>query len=112
MMSADIDSLVLEHLRHIRARVDQTAADVDIIKARLTSLESQGAIEFNQMQDALNKSSSVLWTLADLFGGDTENYPILDSECARRGMFIQLTSIANTLEVIRSALNEKKRPCG
>jgi hypothetical protein len=75
-------------------------------------LDSQGAIEFNQMQAAFDKSSSVLWMLADLFGGDTENYPILDNERARRGVFIQLVTIANTLEVIRSALNEKKRPCG
>ncbi|QVL49627.1 MAG: hypothetical protein KFB96_03730 [Thiocapsa sp.] len=38
-MSAEIDSLVLEHLRHIRARVDQIAEDVGDLKHRMTSLE-------------------------------------------------------------------------
>jgi hypothetical protein len=40
-LTADIESLVLKPLRHIRARVDQTASDVDIVKYRLTSLETQ-----------------------------------------------------------------------
>jgi hypothetical protein len=39
MMSAEIDSLVLGHLRHIRARVDQIAEDVGDLKHRMTSLE-------------------------------------------------------------------------
>ncbi len=39
-MSKDIDSLVLEHLRHIRRRVDQTAEDVSELKHRMTSLET------------------------------------------------------------------------
>ena len=42
-MSADIDSLILEHLRHIRGRVDQLGEDMTIVKHRLTSLESQVA---------------------------------------------------------------------
>ncbi len=75
-------------------------------------LDSQGAIEFNQMQDALDKSSSVLWMLADLFGSDTERYSFLDSESARRGMFVQLTNIANLLEVLSAALDGKQEPCG
>lgn len=43
MTAEELASVTLEHLRAIRARVDQTAADVDIIKHRLTSLESQVA---------------------------------------------------------------------
>lgn len=39
-MTADVDSLVLEHLRHIRARVDQTAEDIVDLKPRMTSLEN------------------------------------------------------------------------
>jgi outer membrane murein-binding lipoprotein Lpp len=39
-MTADPESLVLEHLRHIRARVDQIAEDVTDLKHRMTSLES------------------------------------------------------------------------
>ena len=42
-MGADIDSLILEHLRHIRGRVDQLGEDMTIVKHRLTSLESQVA---------------------------------------------------------------------
>ncbi|WP_295585857.1 hypothetical protein [uncultured Lamprocystis sp.] len=38
-MTADIESLVLEHLRHIRGRVDQIAEDVSDLKHRMTSLE-------------------------------------------------------------------------
>ena len=38
-MTAEIESLVLEHLRHIRARVDQIADDVGEVKHRLSSLE-------------------------------------------------------------------------
>lgn len=70
-------------------------------------LNSEGAIKSCQIQDALKNSSSVLWMLADLFGSDTERYSFLDSESARRGVFIQLTSIANTLEVLSAALDGK-----
>jgi flagellar biosynthesis chaperone FliJ len=38
-MTADIESLVLEHLRHIRGRVDQIAEDMTDVKHRLNSLE-------------------------------------------------------------------------
>jgi chromosome segregation ATPase len=38
-MTAEIDSLVLEHLRHIRARVDQIADDVTDLKLRMSGLE-------------------------------------------------------------------------
>lgn len=33
------DNLVIEHLRHIRGRVDQIAEDVTDLKQRMTSLE-------------------------------------------------------------------------
>lgn len=39
-MTADTENLVLEHLRHIRGRVDQIAEDVGDLKHRMTSLES------------------------------------------------------------------------
>lgn len=38
-MATDVDSLVLEHLRHIRSRVDQIADDISDLKHRMTSLE-------------------------------------------------------------------------
>jgi hypothetical protein len=43
-MTADIESLVLEHLRHIRGRVDQIAGDVTDLKHRMTSLEGAMAL--------------------------------------------------------------------
>ncbi|HHW76126.1 MAG TPA: hypothetical protein GX399_03695 [Xanthomonadaceae bacterium] len=49
MNPEELASLTLEHLRHIRARVDQTAADVDIIKHRLTSLQGQTASVHSDM---------------------------------------------------------------
>ncbi len=39
-MTAEIDNLVLEHLRHIRNRVDQIADDVTDLKMRMSSLET------------------------------------------------------------------------
>ncbi|MEA3638730.1 MAG: hypothetical protein VBE63_02160 [Lamprobacter sp.] len=38
-MSSTLDSLILEHLRHIRGRVDQIADDVSELKHRMTALE-------------------------------------------------------------------------
>jgi len=42
-MTDNVESLILEHLRHIRNRVDQIADDVGTLKLRLSSLESQAA---------------------------------------------------------------------
>ena len=36
----NVESLVLEHLRHIRARVDQIADDVSDLKLRMSSVET------------------------------------------------------------------------
>lgn len=38
-MKENIDSLVIEHLRHIRGKVDQIADDVSEVKHRIISLE-------------------------------------------------------------------------
>ena len=43
-MTDDIDNLILEHLRHIRGRVDQLAEDMTDIKHRMTSLETGMAL--------------------------------------------------------------------
>lgn len=43
-MTADSESPVLEHLRHIRGRVDQIARDVTDLKHRMTSLEGAMAL--------------------------------------------------------------------
>ena len=39
-MTENIESLVLEHLRHIRGRVDKIADDMDDLKLRMSSLEN------------------------------------------------------------------------
>ena len=41
----NVESLVLEHLRHIRARVDQIADDVSDLKPRMSSVETGIKIE-------------------------------------------------------------------
>ena len=39
-MNENVENLVLEHLRHIRGRVDQIADDVVDLKQRMSGLES------------------------------------------------------------------------
>ena len=39
-MTDNVESLILEHLRHIRAKVDSTADNIDDLKVRMSSLES------------------------------------------------------------------------
>ena len=39
-MTDNVESLILEHLRHIRAKVDSTADNIDDLKTRMSSLES------------------------------------------------------------------------
>lgn len=39
-MTENTDNIVLEHLRHIRSKVDQTADDVKDLKGRMLRLES------------------------------------------------------------------------
>jgi hypothetical protein len=38
-MASNHENLVLEHLRHIRGKVDQIAEDVETVKMRLNSVE-------------------------------------------------------------------------
>jgi hypothetical protein len=40
MSTENMDNLVLEHLRHIRGKIDKVAEDMDDIKARISSLEN------------------------------------------------------------------------
>lgn len=39
-MTDNIENLILEHLRHIRTRVDQLGDDMGDLKSRMSSLES------------------------------------------------------------------------
>lgn len=38
-MSENLENLVLEHLRHIRGKVDRIAEDMETVKLRLNSVE-------------------------------------------------------------------------
>lgn len=38
-MAENVENLILEHLRHIRGRVDQIADDMSELKHRMSSLE-------------------------------------------------------------------------
>ncbi len=39
-MAENIDNIVLEHLRHIRSKVDKTEQSIDDLKIRMSRLES------------------------------------------------------------------------
>lgn len=43
-MTDNVDNLIVEHLSHIRGRVDQIAEDMTDIKHRMTSLEAGMAL--------------------------------------------------------------------
>lgn len=43
-MTENIENLIVEHLRHIRGRIDQIAEDLTDIKHRMTSLETGMAL--------------------------------------------------------------------
>jgi hypothetical protein len=42
-VTEQVENLILEHLRHIRGRVDQLAEDMSTMKLRMSSLETQVA---------------------------------------------------------------------
>lgn len=50
--------------------------------------------------DALDSAAATLCLLADLFVVSADNADILTCDSSRRGMFNQLTTIANTLNVL------------
>jgi outer membrane murein-binding lipoprotein Lpp len=53
-MSDNVENLILEHLRHIRGKVDQIASDIDDLKARMSSLDASMVLvkrEVNQGED-------------------------------------------------------------
>ncbi len=47
----NVDSLVLEHLRHIRSKVDQISDDVNDLKSRMSNFESS---VISERRDILN----------------------------------------------------------
>lgn len=62
-MAENLDSLVLEHLRHIRGKVDQIADDVSEVKHRLASVEGNiGGLRRNDanQQDDIYHQNAVI----------------------------------------------------
>lgn len=58
MMNADTENLVLEHLRHIRGKVDRIADDVKDLKVRMTHLEEGQAVihrRIDRVEDRLDR---------------------------------------------------------
>lgn len=67
-------------------------------------LDSGSIANLTDIGDALNNATAMLFCLSDLFCGDNDKYPVLDSEAARLGMWLQLFGIARTLEAISKAI--------
>ncbi len=60
------------------------------------------------VRDVLNNCVNTLVMLADLLGdADQTRFPTLDSGAARRGMFLQLFGVADTLKAIEKLLGAK-----
>jgi archaellum component FlaC len=67
-MAENLDSLVLEHLRHIRGKVDQIADDVSEVKHRISSLEGNlGSLKKDSanQQDDIYHQNAVIDSIKD-----------------------------------------------
>lgn len=68
MSTENLESLVLEHLRHIRARADQIADDISDLKHRMSGLEASMNLvkrEVNLGDETNSRQQLVLDKLAD-----------------------------------------------
>ena len=81
-MTDSVENLVLEHLRHIRNRIDQVADTVDDIKSRLTSLEITTA--------------GIRRDLAHMYGDIVEQHVRVDQLTARIERIERRLDLANT----------------
>lgn len=63
-----------------------------------------------RISDALDSASASLWLLADLFVGPADKCEILNSDRTRVGMFNQLATVANTLEVLSARISTEGKP--
>lgn len=65
-------------------------------------------LDVSACRDGLNNCAATLCLLADLFGNaDMDRYPVLDSAAARRGMFLQLYGVADTIEAIEAFIGRE-----
>ncbi len=81
-MTDNVENLVLEHLRHIRNRIDRVADTVDDIKSRLTSLEITTA--------------GIRRDLAHMYGDIVEQHVRVDQLTARIERIERRLDLANT----------------
>ena len=81
-MTDSVENLVLEHLRHIRNRIDRVADTVDDIKSRLTSLEITTA--------------GIRRDLAHMYGDIVEQHVRVDQLTARIERIERRLDLANT----------------
>ena len=59
-------------------------------------------------RDGLSNCAATVHMLSDLFGdAEMESYSVLDSAAARHGMFLQLKSVAYTLEAIEEYIGRE-----
>ena len=94
----------MSHTHHI----GDSAESVNRSAAPLHPLTQAVELDSPGCRDALNNCAATLYMLADLFGDtDMERYPVLDSAAARRGMFLQLFGVADTLEAIKAFLERE-----
>ena len=63
----------------------------------------------SQIRDALNHASASLWLLADLFVAPVVQCETLNSDSSRLGMFSQLATLANTLDVLSDRMGTESR---
>ena len=62
-----------------------------------------------QIGEALSQASASLWLLADLFIAPVVQRETLNSDSARLGMFNQLATLANTLDVLSDRIGTESR---
>lgn len=55
-------------------------------------------------RDALDGAANVLALLSDLFGSESDDYTTLNSNAARRGMWLLLDGVADTLRAVSASL--------
>lgn len=60
------------------------------------------------IEDALSNCAATLYMLADFFGSNADDYSVLDSDRARRGMWLQLYGVAGVLECIEANLQRTR----
>ena len=62
----------------------------------------------HHLEEALGNCAATLYMLADFFGSNADNYSVLDTDAARRGMWLQLYGVAGVLECVEAHLQRAR----